>query len=142
MNILEEKCRNFFAKLDYQNLNEVNKFYAEDAKFVDPLTSLDGVKNIYAYYENLYKHVTEISFEFDNFIIEDNKCSFQWIMNFKTKKLNSGKNIKVYGISTIKFNENNLAIYHRDYYDMGEFIYERIPVLNKIISYIKKKLKS
>jgi hypothetical protein len=32
------------------------------------------------------------------------------------------------------------AIKHRDYFDMGEFVYERIPVLRSIIDYIKSRL--
>ena len=30
--------------------------------------------------------------------------------------------------------------YHRDYFDMGEFIYERVPVLGSVIRAIKRRL--
>ena len=45
------------------------------------------------------------------------------------------------GISTIRFGgKEGKAVYHRDYYDMGEFVYERIPVVKNIIKLIKKKM--
>jgi hypothetical protein len=32
------------------------------------------------------------------------------------------------------------VISDRDYFDMGEFIYERVPVLRSVIGYIKRKM--
>ena len=55
--------------------------------------------------------------------------------------LNNGEEVTLEGNSYIKFNENNLVIYHRDYFDMGEFIYEHIPVLGWTLKKIKNKLR-
>ena len=35
---------------------------------------------------------------------------------------------------------NAKAIAHRDYFDMGEFVYERVPVLRLIIRHIKNRM--
>jgi len=32
------------------------------------------------------------------------------------------------------------VIYHRDYFDMGAFVYENIPVLGSVVRYTKKRL--
>lgn len=142
MNVIQKKCIDFFKNLSFETLNEVDKFYAKDASFTDPLIEISGIEAIRDYYRKLYQHVTEIDFEFNNFVISEQTCSFEWIMDFKAKKLNSGKNIRVFGISCIKFNSDNMAIYQRDYYDMGEFIYERVPILASVIKYVKRRLKS
>jgi hypothetical protein len=32
-------------------------------------------------------------------------------------------------------------MFHRDYFDLGEFVYERIPVLNSVVKFIKNRMK-
>ena len=54
--------------------------------------------------------------------------------------LNKGKEFVVQGVSEIHF-ENNLVTYHRDYFDMGEMVYERIPIFGWITKKIKNRLK-
>jgi hypothetical protein len=44
-------------------------------------------------------------------------------------------------VKSIRFGGNQgKVIYHRDYFDMGAFIYERVPVLDRVIAYVKGKL--
>lgn len=136
----KEKVISFFDNLSFENIHLVDDFYAEDAEFIDPLISLKGVKEIENYYENLYKSVIGISFDYPNITEEEGQITLQWVMNLKATGIKSGKEIHVNGISLIKFHENQKVIYHRDYYDMGEFVYEHVPMLNKIIFYIKGKL--
>ena len=59
----------------------------------------------------------------------------------KNSKLNDGKMFEVIGGSEIHF-KDGLVIYHRDYFDMGEFIYERISVIGFIVKKIKDRLKT
>ena len=64
---------------------------------------------------------------------------FSWDMHLKTPNLNSGEEFTVSGVSEIHF-DGELVRYHRDYFDMGEFIYERLPVLGRIVRLIKERL--
>jgi hypothetical protein len=62
-------------------------------------------------------------------------------MTLETSKLNGGKPFSVEGNSVIVFGgPEGKAIYHRDYFDMGEFVYERIPVLGALVRYIKEQM--
>ena len=36
--------------------------------------------------------------------------------------------------------EDEKIIYHKDYYDLGEMVYEHIPLLGSIIKMIKRRL--
>ncbi len=137
----EKKIVTFFDQLSFSNLDLVDKFYAKDALFIDPLGKHEGVESIKGYYSNLYKNVDEISFEYDKQIVDGNTYVLPWRMKLKTASLNGGEEINVSGISTLVFAKNGKVSYHRDYFDVGEFVYEQIPVLRSIISYIKKRLK-
>jgi ketosteroid isomerase-like protein len=138
-----DKAKNIFQKLDKNHLSLIEEFYDPNIEFQDPVHALSGVKAMRAYYAGLYENVSSIRFEFTRTLSEGDTVVLVWKMFLVTKSLNGGKEFSVDGNSVIQFNpKNGKAIYHRDYFDMGEFIYERVPVLRSIIEYIKNKMKS
>ena len=40
-----------------------------------------------------------------------------------------------------KINEESLAFFHRDYFDLGEMVYERLPGVGWVIKKVKNRLK-
>jgi ketosteroid isomerase-like protein len=101
---------------------------------------IKGSGKIKKYYENMYKNVNSIRFDFSHFVESGDDVVGVWKMTLETDKLNSGKPIIVDGTSVIKF-KNGKAIYHRDYFDMGVFVYENIPVLGFMVKTIKDRFK-
>ena len=118
----------------------VEEFYHPELEFQDPIGTLKGVKKMRKYYERMYKSVTSIKFEFSNFVESGDDIVGIWKMTLITPNLNSGEPVVVDGNSVIKF-KNGQAIYHRDYFDMGVFIYENIPVLGFMVKKIKNRFK-
>lgn len=137
---IKEKTISFFDNLSFDTISIVDDFYSADAVFIDPLVKLNGSDKIKNYYAKLYEAVIEISFDYGNLVQEDTKLTMEWVMHLRATGIKSGQLISVPGISIIKFNETEKVEYHRDYYDLGEFVYEHIPILNKVIAFIKEKL--
>lgn len=135
-----EKSKIFFDKLDAAHLQLVDQFYDINVVFQDPVHSLKGSEAVKKYYEGLYKNVDSIRFEYGKGIEAGEVVSLPWKMYLKTPSINKGKEITVDGVSLITFNAEGKAISHRDYFDMGEFVYERVPVLKSVIHFIKGKL--
>lgn len=136
------RIENVFNGLRADKLEILNGFYDEKVVFVDPLGEHAGLDSVRAYYKNLYQNVESIRFDFKDSISQDNHHVVMWQMILKTPSLNGGKEVILNGNSVIKFNSQNLVEYHRDYFDMGEFIYEKIPVLGWVISVIKNKMRA
>ncbi|MCF8059777.1 MAG: nuclear transport factor 2 family protein [Bacteriovoracaceae bacterium] len=137
----KERIKNAFNTLRADNLHILDGFYHPSLKFHDPLGEISGLDAMKAYYANMYKNVTDIRFEFGTLSEEGDDIFGIWNMILKAKSLNGGEEVKVLGVSHLKFDpETNLVIYHRDYFDMGSFIYEHIPILGSIIRRIKRKL--
>ena len=134
--------KDFFSKLDANHMNLVDEFYDDKVSFQDPLGEIKGVAGVKDYYTGLYKNVESIRFEFTGQIQNGNEEVLFWVMYLKTKNLNGGKEFAVEGNSHFTFSTTSQkCIYHRDYFDMGEFIYERVPVLKNVIHFVKDKLK-
>ena len=128
-----------FNELRHDNTEILNDFYSKDVEFVDPIGNLSGLNAMKSYYQNMYKEVESIRFDFTSFSNSGDRYHFSWDMYLKTPNLNSGKEFVVSGVSEIHF-DGDLVRYHRDYFDMGEFIYERVPVLGRIVRLIKNRL--
>lgn len=129
-----------FNQLRADNLHILDAFYHPQLKFVDPIGEVSGLPAMKKYYENMYKSVEEIRFDFVDHIENQGKHFVSWKMTLKTPNLNGGEPMVMEGSSHINFEpETNLVIYHRDYFDMGAFIYEQIPVIGWIIRSIKKR---
>jgi ketosteroid isomerase-like protein len=135
-----QKFQHFFENLNKEKMHLVEEFYHPELEFHDPIGTLKGVKKMRRYYERMYKSVTSIKFEFSNFVESGNDIVGVWKMTLVTPNLNGGEPVVVDGNSVIKFKDGK-AIYHRDYFDMGVFIYENIPVLGFVIKNIKNRFK-
>lgn len=136
-----KKIENIFNELRADNLQILDNFYATDVEFIDPIGTHKGLKSVKDYYGKLYKTVTEIRFETKDLISQDNKHVYVWKMVMKAKGLKNGKEVTLDGTSVIKFNDNDLVTYHRDYFDMYEFIYRHIPFVGWVTKKVNKKLK-
>lgn len=137
----QEKIKYTFDNLRSDNIQILDDFYAKDTQFIDPIGTHEGLDSVKSYYKNLYKNVNAISFTYKDIVSSGNTHVLVWTMALSANGLNNGQPILLEGNSYIKFNDNNLVIYHRDYFDMGEFIYEHIPLLGWTVKKIKNKLR-
>jgi limonene-1,2-epoxide hydrolase len=136
----KEKIQYFFEKLNKDTMHLIPEFYDANVEFHDPVGMIKGSSKITSYYSSMYKNVKSIKFDFHEFIENGDMVVGVWKMTLVTEKLNGGEPIVVDGNSVIKF-KNGKAIYHRDYFDMGAFAYENIPVLGFIVKKVKDQFK-
>lgn len=136
-----ERIHRLFNQLRADNLKILDDFYDSNVEFLDPVGSHNGIDSVKTYYKNLYENVDSITFEKMGHVQEGDKHVYFWRMKLKTPAIKNGEEFSVEGTSHIIFNEKNLVSYHRDYFDMGEFVYENVPVLGWIIKKIKLRLK-
>jgi len=141
MTDLKSKIRTNFNEFNGKNLEILNSFYAPDVLFIDPVTQVRGLGELKKYYQHAYKNVLNIRFDFSEMIQEGNQVVGVWVMQLAAKGLNKGRSFPVHGSSLMKFNSAALVEYHRDYVDMGEMIYEKLPVQGFVIQQVKKLLR-
>ena len=138
---MNNKLLNDFCKL-YQNLNKENlaqlkSIYSDNILFIDPMHQLQGIDALITYFTNLYENMDQCRFHIKTIIEEQNEACIVWQMIFSHKKINKGKPILVNGSSHLQFSEK--IDNHRDYLDLGEMIYEHLPIIGPVIKTIKKR---
>ena len=135
------EIQSLFNNFNSDTLDLADDFYDPDVVFRDPIVELRGRDALKAYYSDMYENVTSIRFDFSGGIEKDEEAVVFWTMELRAKGLKGGEPVLLDGASHIKFGgESGKAIYHRDFFDMGAFVYENVPVLGSIVRFTKKRL--
>lgn len=136
----KDKLKYVFEHLNKDTMHLIPEFYDANVEFHDPVGAIKGSKKITQYYENMYKNVQSIKFDFSDFVENGDTVVGVWKMTLVTDKLKGGEPIVVDGNSVVRFKDGK-AVYHRDYFDMGAFVYENIPVLGFVVKKVKDRFK-
>lgn len=129
----------FFNGFDKHHPELLDEFYAADVEFHDTVSDLRGLAALKTYYAKLYENLISIRFDFGAIVESGDEAFAPWTMRMRHKAVNGGREIALEGVSHIRF-RNGKAVYHRDYFDMGAFVYEHVPVLGAGVRYVKKKV--
>lgn len=128
-----------YQQLGKDNLASLADAYSPDVTFQDPWHKLQGLAALRAYFANLYTNLSYCRFTIHQ--VQENTTDANafvlWQMDYAHPRLNSGNNIQVDGVSHLQFAEK--VTYQRDYADMGQMLYEHVPLLGSAIRVLKRR---
>lgn len=130
-----------YEKLSPDNLELLSRVYHREVHFIDPIHELHGFVQLHNYFEDMYTNITYCQFLIKDVIYQGNSAAVYWEMTFVHSTLNRKKPIKINGHSHIK-GQGNKVIFHQDYLDLGAMIYEHIPLLGRVVCWLKQKISS
>lgn len=122
--------------LTFELLNEV---YDDTIKFEDCFHNINGIHSLFEYFEGLYENVNFIRFDFEDQWVKEGSAMLTWTMSYQHPKLNNGELIAVKGASKLDFKQGKV-VHHRDYFDGGALLYEHIPLLKRVIHFLKNRM--
>jgi hypothetical protein len=130
----------FYNKLDNTCTEKLYKVYTPDIEFHDPIHRLSGLAALERYFNGLYENVTACHFEFHDQQRHADLAFVTWTMHLMHPRLAGGRQISVEGCSRLTFaaDGSGRVCRHRDYFDAGELLYERLPLLGPVIRRIKR----
>lgn len=129
-----------FAELNKNNLDLLADIYSPNICFADPLHEIQGLDKLREYFEQLYANVEDLSFEFHGFDqVDEGKGYLRWTMTYRHPRLSKGELITVPGCSHLRWAGNKVFL-HRDFFDAGALLYEHLPVMGRVIGWLKGRL--
>ena len=137
---LADALKRAYCSLATGNTSELGPLYSEDVYFEDPSHGIQGKAALLERFHNLYSKVDSCNFKFHQTLDTGGEIFLAWTMILRQRG-QSGEVIRVEGASFLKV-RNNRIYYHRDYFDLGAFVYENVPMLGSIIKRIKQRLAS
>lgn len=129
----------FYSELNKDNLNRLTEIYHQNVVFEDAAHRIEGYSALLTYFQKLYKNVDRCQFVISEQYQCDDNGFLIWTMHLQHPSLAGGHTVTVNGMSQVKFSDGKV-IYHRDYFDLGEMLYEHLPLLGSIIKKIKQRL--
>jgi hypothetical protein len=133
-----ERFKAFYENLNNLKLDEIDTIYTNDITFQDPVVEIRGVDDLYRHMNGLCTSLQHGRFEYLDELIGQDRAYIKWNMHFSHTKLGS-KTITLRGISHIHF--TGRIHFHEDVYDMGQMIYEHVPILGGMTRWLKTRLK-
>lgn len=137
-----ERFTLLYQDISRLNCNDLGNIYSEDVEFIDPVTRHQGLASVQRYFSRLLDDTHTCTFTIHDVIAcQNNASALDYIVNwtmYLTLKENS-KQIVVDGTSQLKI-ANDKICYHRDFYDLGQMVYEHVPILRNVVSYVKGRL--
>ena len=136
---LISKFEQFYRSVSTHTIEQLDDLYAQDAVLVDPISEHHGLTNIKNYFHSLLANTSKCNCLIEHISATNDDIFLTWKMTIAHPKLNGGSEFVVNGISRLII-DNQKVVYHRDYYDLGEMIYEQVPLLKQVIRTIKRRL--
>src|SRR5690554_30490 len=131
-----EAFRVLFNQLDKGNLHKLPAVYSEDIQFQDPLGAVEGLDALTHYFAWAYSNVISCQFVFEDAVVQDSSATIPWVMLLRHKRIRGGREIQVAGISHVAVKCGKIC-YHRDYFDAGQLLYENLPVIGRVVRWVK-----
>lgn len=140
---MSEFLRDFarvFASLDKHNLERLHSLYSPDIQFTDPLHEVQGLPRLHEYFSELYANVSHLQFVFSGMDpVDDGQGYLRWTMSYSHPRLNAGRTIHVDGCSHLQW-RNGRVYRHHDYFDAGALLYQHLPILGRVIAWLKRRI--
>jgi steroid Delta-isomerase len=127
----------FFETLSPAALQQLATVYTDDAAFKDPFNEVRGIPAIRAIFEHMYRTLDEPRFVVRERVLQGSQCFLTWDFVFRFRR--GGTVITVRGASHLRLAADGRIEDHRDYWDVAEELYEKLPVLGALMRWLKRR---
>ena len=127
-----------FEALTPADVEHLGDHYAAEAFFKDPFNEVRGVPAIQRVFAHMYVALDGPRFVVHDVVVQGDQCVLTWDFLFRFRRF-SGDLQTVRGASHLKLDANGLIVSHRDYWDVAEELYEKLPVIGSLMRWLKQR---
>jgi steroid delta-isomerase len=138
--MLIEELVVFFETVSIDTVSRIGDLYAADARFKDPFNDVQGVPAIEHIFRHMYTQVETPRFVVTERIVQCDSAMLAWTFEFGVRV---GKRLLpqvIRGVTHFKFDADGKVSLHRDYWDTGEELYMKLPVLGWLMRALRRRL--
>ena len=136
------RVEGFFTALSPQDVERLGDFYTDDIWFKDPFNEVRGLTQVQRIFRHMYVALHEPRFVITGRIVGAGECFLSWEFRFRFRRFDTVTLQTVRGATHLVYNDQGLAVLHRDYWDVAEEMYEKLPVLGGLMRWLKARARS
>ena len=129
----------FYETINPQSVRvRLGQIYARDAHFKDPFNDVRGIEPIAAIFTHMFAQVDAPRFVIKTRVLEGSQAFITWDFLFAIKRMPNVPQC-VRGATHIGFDADGAVELHRDYWDVAEELYEKLPLLGPLMRWLKRR---
>lgn len=144
-----ERIVDFFEHLGPADVARMGELYTADAFFKDPFNEVRGTDAIARIFGHMFTALHEPRFVVTGRVVHATASAdgagqelfLTWDFVFRFKRF-SNELQTVRGCSHLKLAADGRIAFHRDYWDVAEELYEKLPVLGGLMRWLKRRANS
>ena len=130
------RIKDWFESLSVQTLGTIDKLYSANAHFVDPFNDVRGISAIRTVYAHMFENLGQPRFLVTEVIEQNQRIFMGWMFCFTWR----GRLFEVQGATRFLLSEQGLIEQHQDYWDPSKGIYEKLPILGRILRSLRRRM--
>jgi ketosteroid isomerase-like protein len=130
-----------FEALAPSDLPRLGELYAEGARFKDPFNDVRGVEAIAGVFAHMFAALDAPRFVVRDIVVDGDQCFLTWDFLFRMKRFSRDEQ-HIHGGSHLRLAGDGRIAEHRDYWDVAEELYEKLPVVGALMRWLKQRARS
>jgi hypothetical protein len=134
-----DQLAHYFETLTEATLPQLHNFYAANAYFKDPFNEVENVADIERIFAHMYVSLANPRFVIHTCIEQGDEAFLAWHFDFRIKRYKPNIVQTIRGGSHLRWDTQGKVCFHRDYWDVAEELYEKLPILGGVMRFVKKR---
>ena len=130
-----------FERLRPEDVERLGEIYSADALFKDPFNEVQGVPAIRQVFSHMFVALREPRFVIRDAVCEGDQCFLSWDFLFRMRRFRSDEQC-IRGGSHLRLTAEGRISEHRDYWDVAEELYEKLPMVGGLMRWLKRQANS
>jgi hypothetical protein len=131
-----EQFKARFVSIGPALAENLDQLYTEDVRFRDPISTVAGLTDLRKYFAHFAEVSAGAHFEITDELVQPGQAAVFWTMVMADDGATPGRRFQ--GVSHLKVRDR---IYEeRDYFDLGEAVYDHVPVVNWFTRLVRSRL--
>ena len=130
----------FYETLILERVQDFAFFYAGNAYFKDPFNNVNRLEDIRNILAKMFRQVADPRFSVREKVGDGRELFLAWDMNFRLRSWKSQHPQVIRGVSHLRFGDDGKVNYHRDYWDTGEELYAKLPLIGGAVRFLRRAI--
>ena len=131
----------FYETLSAADLERIQDVYAAGAYFRDPFNEIRGLPALREVFDKMFVNLSDARFTILETVADERGALLTWDMTFRIRKWKPEVTQTIHGASHLKFDAAGKVAYHRDYWDTGEELYAKLPLIGPVVRLLRRKFR-
>lgn len=131
------RVKRYFETLTPESVARIGEVYADDAWFKDPFNEVRGTAAIAQIFARMFEQLDAPRFVVRDAVASNAQAFLTWDFMFRWRRRDEQT---IRGATHLRFAPDGRIVYHRDYWDAAEELYEKLPALGPLLRLLKRRV--